>query len=98
MRTVRIKVYRFSELSEQVQNRLFNQRVKEMIEYEREEHYNNWPQFKKAIDKCERLQTPWFLQEYVWDYCGDAIMELLRSEDNEREYYKDGRVFSDDNL
>lgn len=65
MRTVRTKVYQFNELDEQAKEKAINTRINEMIQYESEYYYHNWPKFKKAVDMAERLQTPWFAGSYV---------------------------------
>jgi hypothetical protein len=93
MRTVRTKLYRFTELSAEIQSKVLDRRINEMLEYESEEHYENWPEFKKAVDRANSLQTPWFTLGYVMDYCGKAIKEALMSEDDETEYYNDGRIY-----
>lgn len=37
--------------------------------------------FKKAIDKANAMQTPWFTAEYIWEYCKDDILEILKGYD-----------------
>ena len=49
--------------------------------------------FKKACDKAETMQTPWFTGEYVYDYCRDEIIEEI--ELNEYVFTSDGKLFND---
>lgn len=93
MRTIRTKVYQFSELSESARNKVINDRISDMIEYESADHYKNWPEFKKACDKAEAMQTPWFTGSYVWEYCGESIVASLK-EDTDCKYTKDGNFFT----
>jgi hypothetical protein len=85
-RTVRTKVYKFSELSEKAKDRVIEDRINDMVQYE-------WAEFKKAIDMSERMQTPWFTGSYVWEYCGKGIVAAL-TEDQECKYTKDGKYFN----
>ena len=91
MRTVRTKVYQFSELSKEAQDKAINDCINDMIQYESHDHYENWPEFKKAVDKAEQMQTPWFTGSYVWDYCKDGILNTLNDESNE--FTVDGNRF-----
>ena len=92
MRTVRTKVYQFSELSKEVQGKVINDTINDMVEYESADHYENWPEFKKAVDKAEQMQTPWFTGSYVWDYCGKDIVAML-TENTDCIYTKEGKLF-----
>ena len=92
MRTIRTKVYRFSELSKEAQTQAINDRINDMVQYEGNDHYENWPEFKRAIDKSESMQTPWFAGSYVYEYCGKEIISML-TEDAECKYTKDGKYF-----
>lgn len=90
-RTVRAKVYRFAELSKPIQDKIVTRHIEEMIQYEHEDHYENWPEYKAAMDKANQLQTPWFSASYVFDYCGKEILEILNGP--EYEFTQDGRRF-----
>ena len=93
MRTIRTKVYQFSELSKAAKDKVINDRINDMIQYEAEDHYKNWPEFKKAMDKAEAMKTPWFAGEYVFEYCGKDIISGLE-QDTDCPYTKDGKYFS----
>jgi len=45
MRTVRTKVYQFSELSKESQDKVINDTINDMVQYESSDHYENWPDF-----------------------------------------------------
>lgn len=92
MRTVRTKVYKFSELSKPAKEKAINDRINDMIQYESADHYKNWPEFKKAIDKAEKMQTPWFSGSYVYEFCGKEIISTLE-ENEDCIYTKDGNFF-----
>lgn len=82
MRTVRIKLYKFSELSKEAQQFAIDKHIDVMLNYEDEYHYLNWPAYKKAIDRANELQTPWFAASYIWDYCKDGILDALNERDD----------------
>lgn len=90
MKTRTINVYSFDELNEKARNKAINDRINDMLEYESEDHYKNWPEFKKACDKAEQMQTPWFTGSYVWEYCKEGILSDLK--ENEWEYDEDGNI------
>lgn len=92
MKTIRTKVYQFSELSKEAQEQVINDRINDMIQYECEDHYKNWPEFKRAVDKAEEMQTPWFTGSYVYEYCGADIIAGL-NENTDCQYTKDGKFF-----
>jgi len=92
MKTIRTKVYSFNELSKEAQDKVINDKINDMIQYESSDHYENWPAFKKAVDKAEQMQTPWFTGSYVYEYCGKEIIAMLK-EDAEFKYTKDGNWF-----
>lgn len=89
MKQVTINVYSFDELTKEIQDAVINRRISEMVEYEAEDHYKNWPEFKKAIDRAVQLQTPWFTGAYVWDYCQNEILEDVK----QWQYFKDGKIY-----
>jgi hypothetical protein len=87
--TETIELYTFSELSEQAQLHAINKLVYAWVEMpdlvteDAQEGYN------KAIRDSERMQTPWFFGEYVYDYCKPQIMQVLE----ECYYQKDGTFY-----
>lgn len=93
MKQVIINVYSFNELPKNTQDAVIEKRISEMVEYELEDHYENWPEFKKAIDRAEQLQTPWFTGAYVWDYCKNEILQDVA----QWQYFSDGRIYVDPN-
>lgn len=92
MRTVRVKLYSFSELGEDAKLSVLSDHITDMMTYEHSDHYENWPEYKKAIDKAESMQTPWFAGCYVNDYCGKDIIAML-TDDKECKYTRDGKYF-----
>jgi hypothetical protein len=93
MKAIRTKVYQFSELNKTAQEKVINNCINDMIQYESADHYENWPEFKKAVDKAEQMQTPWFVGSYIYDYCGYDIISCLNGNTN-CQYTKDGNFFN----
>lgn len=69
--------YSYNELSQTAKQNAVNNAINDMIEYEMSDHYENWPEFKKAIDKADQMKTPWFYGSYIWDYCKGSIVADL---------------------
>lgn len=68
-----IIAYEFDELSEEVQEKVIGEFVSMWTEF-KEYDEKNKGNFEKAIDMAERMQTPWFANSYVYDYCKDEII------------------------
>ena len=88
MREVMIKVYKFDELEEATKNKVIEEAINFLIDTYDEDIASEG--LKKAIKDAEKMQTPWFTGEYVWDYCKDEVMELCQGI---CEYERDGEIF-----
>mgnify|MGYP000937857675 CR=1 FL=1 len=85
--TVTYKVYTFDELSEEARERAINDEIKFYLEAY---SYEDIPEeMQHAIDKAEKMQTPWFTGEYIWEDCKEFILDGCRQYD----YTADGKVF-----
>lgn len=83
MRTYTIEktVYKFEELSQEAKDTAINNEINftlEMFDYEQQSDG-----LKKAIDKAEAMQTPWFTGSYVYEYCLDEIIANIKLNDYE---------------
>ena len=68
--------YEFNELSEEAKNRAINDHIEfwcECRQYDEENKGN----FERAVDKAEEMRTPWFVGEYIADYCMDEIIKEI---------------------
>ena len=99
MRIEKIKVYKFNELNEKSQNQVlidFIQFLSEISNNFFTETGKVKKDYKdyfvvKAIQECEKTQTPWFFGETLFhDYKKELINEI---EINEYEFLSDGKVF-----
>lgn len=87
MRTIRTKVYQFSELSEQAKFNAIVEQAKFEIEIMDEGSI-----FYPASVEMDKMQTPWFLLEtLVHDY-RDELIEAI--EINEYHFTADGKMFN----
>ena len=77
-RTKIIELFRFDKLSEEAQNKAINDVIRTIIETTDFMKLNKNSKLYKAYRDCERMQTPWFLAEYIWDYCKSAILKECR--------------------
>ena len=87
--TVTTKVYKFNELSKKAKDRAIVEHIQfwiETIPYE--EMAGN---LKKAVNEAERLQTPWFTHEIVYDYCKDEVIDEIKL--NDYDFTIEGNIY-----
>ena len=90
--TVTYKIYKFDELSEEAQLDAMEREITFWLEVM---SYEDMPvEMQKAIDKAEKMQTPWFVGEYIWEDCKEFILERCRQYD----YTEDGKVFNETSI
>lgn len=89
MRTVRQKIYSFSELSKDAQFKA----MCDQIHFEVEIMTEDSP-YWQAAEKMERMQTPWFLAETIYHTPEYREMIINSIESNEYEFTKDGKLFN----
>ena len=95
MRTVikKYDVYKFDELNEQAQEKVIDDYIDWYI-YEKTQ--NKEPRknsnLYKAFKKAKDLQTPWFLRQFVFDYCEKDILKEVKK----YEYYENGGMYYED--
>lgn len=85
--TKTFNVYKFNELSEDAQNRAVNSELNAMLEVAKIEDLS--PSMQEAIAEAERLQTPWFLNQIIWESCEDEVREWM----NSNEYLENGEWY-----
>ena len=67
--------YEFNDLSEEAKEKANNDTISFLLDtYDEELASGN---MIKAVNKSEKMQTPWFAGEYVWEYCKEEIKEML---------------------
>ena len=87
------EVYPFCELNEDAQNQAISDHINFWLEIRAYEDEPKESNFKKAIDRAEAMQTPWFTGSYVLDYCRDEIINEI--EINEYLFTGNGKMFND---
>jgi len=88
MRIKETKVYSFDELTEKAREVAINDHIEFMLETT--EYEQGSDNFKKAIQKAEDMQTPWFAGSYIYEYCLHEILADIEA--NEYEFTEDGRI------
>ena len=82
------KVYKFEELNQEAKDRAVNDMIQFMLDtYDPEQCTKD---FKRAVDKSEAMQTPWFAGSYVYEYCLPEIIETIKI--NEYEFDENGNI------
>jgi hypothetical protein len=84
-----ITLYTFEELSEDAQNEAINETIEAWCECEAFVPDDAKEGFEKAIKDSERMQTPWFLGSYVWEYCQQQIKDECRT----AYYWQNGKFY-----
>lgn len=88
MKTIELKVYEYNELSENAQNVVLSELVNDWIEAEWFVPDDAREGYDKAVKEMERMQTPWFLGEAIFEYCHEQIMAMATS----RMYFINGDI------
>lgn len=91
MREVRMTVYNFYELTEEAQEKAYDDYLS-FIEETASVLFADREDVQKAIAKCEELKTPWFFRQHLHEINGENIKKELA---NEFEFYEDGTVFAE---
>ena len=84
------QVYKFNELSPKKQETAICNHIDFWLEITPYDSEHASPNFKKACDEAERMQTPWFVGEYVYDYCKDEIIEEIKL--NDYDFFSNGEL------
>ena len=88
MRIKETKVYKFDELTDRAKEEAISDHINFLLEVTEYDQASD--NFKKAIDKAEAMQTPWFTGSYVYEYCKDEVIENIKI--NEYEFTEDGKL------
>ena len=81
-----IQLYNYNELEADAQEKVITDIVKFFLEAVPYEEMS--PEMKRACDKSEEMQTPWFVGSYMWEYAEAEILKIARA----NTYRKDGSV------
>lgn len=70
-------MYKFKELSQESQEKAINFYIMFLIETTAFEDLHHNSNLYKAYKSCKEMKTPWFIGEYIWDYCKKGILRDL---------------------
>jgi len=87
--TKQVNIYKFDELDEKTQNKIITDYITFWLDTIDFEKLNKNTNLYKAIKQCEKMQTPWFIHQYVFDYCKKQILKIVKS----YEYLANGEMF-----
>ena len=76
--TVEISLYEFDELDEDGKLTAINEIIGDWLNYPELVPLNANKGYILAIDECERMLTPWFASQAIFDYCKSEVMRELR--------------------
>lgn len=77
-RTKIIELIEFDELSDEVQKGVINDTIQFIIDTTDFDKLNKNTKLYKAYKACEKMNTPWFLGQYIWEYCEKKVLEECR--------------------
>ena len=89
MRKVEISIYKFKELKKEIQEKVISDYIMMLVETTDFEEINKHTKIYKAYKKAEEMQTPWFIGNFIWEYCEEQILKDL----NKLEFKKDGEIY-----
>lgn len=87
-RTKNVELIEFDELSDEVQKGIINDTIQLIIDTTNFEKLNKNTKLYKAYKACEKMKTPWFLGQYIWEYCKKMVLKACRR----RLYSEDGSI------
>jgi len=76
-RTIRTKVYQFNELNETAKQKAIVDQIKFEIEIGIDEDSPFYP----AVERMEKMQTPWFLGETLFFDYKEILIEIIQAND-----------------
>ena len=86
MKTIQVNLYQFSELSEDAKEKAIHDHIEfEISEIGCRKDDEQFNPFWKYAKEMEKMQTPWFLHELIYEKAKDIIIRTLEI----NEYYFD---------
>ena len=85
----KINIYKYDELEETAKNRVINKYIEEIILTTDFSMLDKRSNLYRAFKESEKMQTPWFLGQYIWEYCEKQILKTLKS----HKYYENGGLY-----
>lgn len=82
-------IYEFNELKEEIQNKIIEREINYLIDFTDFSKISKNSNLYKAYKQCEELQTPWFIGNYIYDYCEKDILKKAKK----YMYYENGDIF-----
>ena len=89
MEKVKITIYNFKELDENTQNKIINNYIDFLINTTDFTKLHKNTNLYKAFKDCKRMQTPWFINQYIWNYCKNQILKECKKYN----YFKNGEIY-----
>lgn len=83
------QVYEYDELTKDAQNKVINDHIKWIIECIPYDKLSL--DMKRAVDKSESMQTPWFVGSYIYEYAMNEILEYVKTQS----YLINGDIFDE---
>lgn len=83
--TKNFDIYNFDELEKTAKEKAINETIEIEIEIMDDPDTNP---YQDCVDEMERMHTPWFLGECIWEYHSDMILDIL----NNYYFLKDGEI------
>lgn len=85
MRTIRIKLYQFKELSKEAQETALQSQAKFETETMEKDSQFYW-----VAKEMEKMKTPWFITETIYHDCRASLIETILA--NEYEFTENGKI------
>ena len=73
-----IELIEFDELSDEVQESVIDDTIRFIIDTTDFDKLNKNTKLYKAYKACEKMSTPWFLGQYIWEYCKKMVLKTCK--------------------
>ena len=75
---INILGYELEDLDEQAKQKVLGNHIQFWLET-REYRKKYKGNYERAIDKAEEMRTPWFVHEYILEYCEKELIREIKS-------------------
>jgi hypothetical protein len=86
--TRRNNLFKYDELSQDAKDTAISNEIAYFIDCVNYDDMSD--AMRKACDKAESMRTPWFVGEYIYDYCKEEIEDCMRF--NDYDFLPNGKV------
>lgn len=88
MKVIEIKVYKYTELKKEIQEKVICETIDFIIQVTDFENLDKHSNLYKAYKKANDLQTIWFLGSYIWEMAESYVLDMAK----QNWYFENGEI------